>query len=126
MIVAKRNFNYRGKVYPLMMDLYALEQIEEEFGGMRQVQEAITKGKQFQTMKALFRILGNAALEDMDQPETLTGDEIKRATLEELAMLTAIVFQLIDISGKTQTGDGEVASDERKELYQDEYDEKNA
>ncbi len=126
MILAKRNYNFRGTVYPLMMDLYALEKIEEEFGGMRKVQEEIRTGKQFQTIKRLFTILGNAALEDMDQPETLTGEEIRRATLDEIATLMTLIFQLIDLSGQTQTGDGEAGSDMRKELYEDEEDEKNA
>lgn len=125
MYQAKIIYNYRGKEYPLMMDLYALEQIEDEFGGMRELRSEMTKGKQFHCARSLFRILGNAALEDQDLPETLTGKEIRRATLAEITELMSVILRLLDIAGITETGAGEAASDEKKELFEDEEDEKN-
>lgn len=124
-MISRAVFDFRGESYPLMMDLYALEKIEEEFGGMRAVREEMVGGKQFTTIGKLFRILGNAALEADEQPETLTGKEIRRATLEEVGRLMGLILRLIDMGNQTTTNAGEAASDERKEIYQDEDDLKN-
>lgn len=118
-------FKYRGKEYPMILDLYALEQIEEELGGMKAVQDNLRGGKQFQTLRKLFKIFANAGLEAEDKEETVTGDEIKRASLEEMVQFSETVQEIIYGSRKTETNDGEVASDDRQDLYEDEEDAKN-
>lgn len=118
-------FKYRGKEYPMILDLYALEQIEEELGGMKAVQENLRGGKQFQTLRKLFKIFANAGLEAEDKEETVTGDEIKRASLEEMVQFSETVQEIIYGSRKTETNDGEVASDGKVDLYEDEEDVKN-
>ena len=51
-----------GKVYGLRFDLYAMEQIEEEFGSVKNVFDAFKNGKQLKTTRLLFRILANSYL----------------------------------------------------------------
>lgn len=121
------NFNFRGTDYPMILDLYALEQIEEELGGMSAMQEKLRGGKEmFSTLRKLFKIFANAGLEAEDREETVTGKEIRRASLEEMVQFSEVVQQLIYGAKKTETSAGQIASDEHQEIYQDdEDDEKN-
>lgn len=119
-------FKYRGKEFPMILDLYALEKIEEELGGMTEVQKCLRSGKQFITIRKLFRIFANAGLEWMDQEETVTGDEIKRATVDEMKELADVIRMIITAGEYSETKAGEVAGDEKVDLYHDEEDEKNA
>lgn len=114
-----------GVEYSLTMDMYALEMIEEKWGGMRQAQEAMKNGKTFTTLREIFVILCNAAKEAQDLPEDTPEDAIRHATIEEIAELTQLVQDLILYGKRTETAAGQEASDERTELYQDEEDEKN-
>ena len=113
-------FRYRGKEFPMILDLYALEKIEEELGGMTEVQKCLRSGKQFITIRKLFRIFANAGLEWMDQ------DEIKRATVDEMKELADVIRAIITAGEYSETKAGEVAGDEKVDLYHDEEDEKNA
>ena len=71
------------KEYGLRFDLYSMEQIEEEFGGVQTVFNTLKEGKhQIKTTRMLFRILANSYLSYNGQEETVTGDEIKHAGMD--------------------------------------------
>lgn len=116
---------YRGVTYELLFNLYAVEQIEDEFGGMTAMFEQLRGGKQYQTIRKLFRILGNAALEIRGLPEILTGDEIRHADQREIGEISKAIQAAFADGRKTETSGGNEADDERRDLYEDETDEKN-
>lgn len=118
--------DYRGTEYELLFDLYAMEMIEDEFGSMPAMAKEMDSGKSYKSLKKLFKILVNAAYESRDSKKTVTGDEIRRATPEEIIQVRDAVLEALRQGKKTETNDGEEASDEHRDLYQDEDDEKNA
>lgn len=118
-------YQYRGKEFRLLFNLYALEQIEEEWGSVPKAMDELRGGKQFTTLRKLFRFLGNGALIEQDQEPSLTGDEILKADLREMARLSDAIRSCFQAGKRTETEAGEAASDERRELFEDEEDEKN-
>ena len=66
-----------GKEYGLRFDMYAMEQVEEEFGSVKNIFDEMRIGKQLKTTKMLFKILANSYLSYVGQEETVTGDEIR-------------------------------------------------
>ena len=74
-----------GKKYDLAMSLYAMEQIEEEFGDLKEAMGKFRgKGSSVKMVKKMFRIMGNAALHAKKQPEALTGKELDNLGLAGL------------------------------------------
>ena len=61
------------KEYGLRFDLYAMEQIEEEFGGVKNVFDTLKEGRhQIKTTRALFRILANSWMSYNVNLQTIT------------------------------------------------------
>lgn len=114
-----------GRLYELKFDLYALEQVQEEYDGLQDLFEQLAGRKQVKALKAIFRIMANAARADRGDPESVTGDEILRLTIAEMKQLTQDIQKEIRRSMKKETADGNEADDEVHDLYQDEEDEKN-
>ena len=114
-----------GRVYELRFDMYAMEMVEEEFGGVRELFQELDSGKQVRALKAIFRIMGNSARAFRGEPETVSGKEILRLTMAEMRDLTADIQTEIRKSMKKETADGNEADDEVHDLYEDETDEKN-
>lgn len=118
-------FDYRGTKYPLLMNLYAMEMIEEEFGSTGKLTQELLGGKTFTTMKSVFRILGNAARESLGQPEDITGNEIRHASPEEMTDLADLMKQALRLGRYSETAPGESAGDEKVDIFEDEEDKKN-
>lgn len=114
-----------GRVYELKFDLYALEQVQEEYDGLQDLFEQLGGRKQVKALKAIFRIMANSARADRGDPENVTGNEILRLTIAEMKKLTQDIQTEIRRSMKKETADGNEADDEVHDLYQDEEDEKN-
>lgn len=114
-----------GRVYELKFDLYALEQVQEEYDGLQDLFEQLAGRKQVKALKAIFRIMANAARADRGDPETVTGNEILRLTIAEMKQLTQDIQKEIRRSMKKETADGNEADDEVHDLYEDEEDQKN-
>ena len=114
-----------GRVYELKFDLYALEQVQEEYDGLQDLFEQLAGRKQVKALKAIFRIMANAARADRGDPESVTGNEILRLTIAEMQQLSRDIQTEIRKSMKKETADGNEADDEVHDLYQDEEDEKN-
>jgi len=114
-----------GRVYELKFDLYALEQVQEEYDGLQDLFEQLAGRKQVKALKAIFRIMANSARADRGDPESVTGDEILRLTIAEMKQLSRDIQTEIRRSMKKETADGNEADDEVHDLYQDEEDEKN-
>lgn len=115
-----------GRVYELKFDLYALEQVQEEYaGGVKELFDALGKHGQVKALKAIFRIMANSARADRGDPETVTGQEINRLTVEEMVQLSKDLQKEILKSMHKETANGNEADDEVHDLYEDEEDAKN-
>ena len=56
---SKAKVTLNGQVYRLRFDVWALEQIEDEFGGIREAFESLRGKKMSKSVKTLFRIMAN-------------------------------------------------------------------
>lgn len=121
--MAKTTIN--GVTYELRFDLYALEQIEEEYGSLRDMFALLKSGKgQTKLMKRLFLIMANAQRSYEGKPEDITEAALKHARLSVLADIRAA----LDEGMKTETMNGGAADDDVHDGYLDEIEreEKNA
>ena len=114
-----------GKEYGLRFDLYAMDQIEEEFGNVKTVFDSLRDGKQLKTIRILFKILANSYLSYNDKEETITGDEIKHAGMGMIKEISDAVQQAIADGSKSETTGGNEADDEVHDLYLEEIERKN-
>ena len=112
----------KGKEYGLRFDLYAMEQIEEELGGLKVAFDALREGKQLKTTRILFRILANSYLSYNGKEENVTGDEIKHAGMGMVLEISNAVKQAIEDGTKSETTGGNEADDEVHDVYLDEID----
>jgi hypothetical protein len=116
--------NVNGVEYGLRMDLYAMEQLEDQFGSMKDVFQKIQEGGS-KMMRTLFRILANAQLAYEGKEETVTGDELKRMKVAALHELSAAIQAAVEEGMKSETTGGEEADDEVFDVYLNEIESKN-
>lgn len=110
--------------YGLRMDLYALEQIEEEFGNMQEVMTKVQGGGS-KAMRSLFRILANAQLSYEGKEETVTGDELKGLRVSAMVGIGHAIRAAVEEGMKSETTEGAEADDEVYDVYLSEIDAKN-
>jgi len=110
--------------YGLRMDMYAMEMIEEEFGGLKEMFEKV-QGGGGKTVRSIFRILANAQLAYEGKEETVTGDEIKHLRVAAMAGIGNAIRAAVEEGMKSETTDGEEADDEVFDVYLQEIEAKN-
>lgn len=115
----------REKEYGLRFDLYAMEQIEEEFGSVKDAFDKLREGKLLKTTRILFKILANSYLSYNGEQETVTGDEIKHEGMEIVQKLSEAVKAAIMEGSKSETTGGNEADDEKHDVYLEEIERKN-
>lgn len=82
-------YKLNGKTYNLRLDMGVLEQMEEEYGGMREAFEMMGKGKgRIKAIRKVFSWMVNAANAYYGIDERVTGDELKHADMAEFAELS--------------------------------------
>ena len=106
-----------GKEYGLRFDLYAMEQVEEDFGSVQKAFVALRDGKQIKATRTLFRILANSFLSYNGEEETVTGDEIKHASMNEVLTMSEAIREAIADGSKSETTGGNEADDEAHDVY---------
>ena len=123
----KPEVRINGQLYRLRFDLYAFEQVEEQFGGLREAFSAMNgNGKILQTVKKLFAILANSQRNMDGLQEDVTGEEItKHEPISKLLELSTVIKAAIVQGRYSETADGGPASDVRKNPIKEEYEAKN-
>ena len=120
------SININGKEYPLRFDMYAMEQVENEFGGIREMFESMRGGEGgkgvAKTLQIIFRILANSARNELDLPENVTGEEIRH---EKVQKVSDAIGAAINEGMKSETTGGNEADDEVHDEYLEEIESKN-
>ena len=114
-----------GNEFGLRMDMYAMEMIEEEFGGMKDMLEKLREGGSRQ-IRQLFRILANAELAYEGKEETVTGDELKSLRVAAVSGIGKAISAAVEEGMKSETTEGKEADDEVFDVYLNEVESKNA
>lgn len=121
----KPEVRINGQLYRLRFDLWALEQIEEEFGGVREAFQQLRGAKMGTAVKKLFRILANCQRNLDGMPEDVTEDVISRHTsMAKLAEISGAIQAAVEKGMESETNGGE-ADDEVHDALAEEYDQKN-
>lgn len=122
----KPEVRINGQLYRLRFDLWALEQIEQEFGGIRQAFMAMDDGSMVKTVRKLFAILANCQRNYDGLPEDITGDEITRhESMAKLKEISVAIRAAMTEGMRSETSDGGEASDKKKNPLDEEYNAKN-
>ena len=111
-------------VYGLRMDMYAMEQIEDEFGSIKDMFENV-QGGSAKTVRILFRILANSQLSFEGKEENITGDELKHLKVPTIKNVGNAIRAAIEEGMKSETTGGAEADDEVYDVYLNEIEEKN-
>ena len=115
------------KLYKLRYDLWALEEIEKEFGGIRGAFEAMSGNGpgMVRTVRKLFAILANCQRDLDGLPADVTGEEISgHMPVKKVKEISAAIREAIRIGNESETYGGE-ADDEERDALAEEYDQKN-
>ncbi len=112
----------QGKKYDLLFDMWALEQIEQEFGGVRKMYEGLSgaDGRSLSaTMSTVFRILANSARDAKGLEPNVTGDEVRHTSVGKL---TEAVKAAIEEGMHAETVGGNEADDTVHDEYLEEIE----
>lgn len=102
----------KGKGYNLRFDLGAMEEVEEQFGSLKEMFESVKDGK-VKPLKKLLLIMLNAALDYEGKDERLTADDIKHMPYSVLTMVRPTLEQAMH----AETIDGGEADDDVHDGY---------
>jgi len=116
---------FKGKVYPLRFDMYAMEQIEDEYGSMKKVFQELQDGSQLKATRFLFKVLANSYRSFAGEPENVTGNEIRHAGIHEIREVSAAIRAAIEEGTRSETTGGGEADDEVHDAYLEEIERKN-
>ena len=121
----KPEVRINGVRYRLRFDLGALEEIEKEYGGIREAFQKLQGAGMTTAVRKMFRICANCQRDYDGEPEDVTEDVIGRHTsLGKIAEISAAIQAAVRIGMESETNGGE-ADDEPQDALAEEYDEKN-
>lgn len=112
----------KGKKYDLLFDMWSLEQIEQEFGGVKAMYDGLRGAdsrSMAATMSTVFRILANSARDAAGLEPNVTGDEVRHTSVGKL---TEAVREAIQEGMKSETTGGGEADDQVHDEYLDEIE----
>ena len=114
-----------GKEYNLRMDIHAMEQIEKEYGDLKDALRAFRgKERKITMVKSMFRILANSGRKKAGQPEDVTGEEIDGCNLADLDQIAKALNATMEEAMHAETVGGNEADEETHDEYMEELEQK--
>ena len=115
----------KGVEYDLRMGLWASEQIENEYGDLKEALQSFRKDRKISMIKKMFRILANAGRKYAKQPMDVPEDVLDDCTLADLDAIARAMKEAMDETMHAETVGGNEADDEPQDALAAEYEEKN-
>ena len=115
----------KGIEYDLRMGLWASEQIENEYGDLKEALQQFRRDKKISMVKKMFAILANAGRKYAKKPMDVTGDVLDDCTLVDLDRVAQAMKEAMDETMHAETVGGNEADDEPQDALAAEYEEKN-
>ena len=115
----------KGVDYDLRMGLWASEQIENEYGDLKDALQSFRKDRKISMIKKMFRILANAGRKYAKQPMDVPEDVLDDCTLADLDAIARAMKEAMDETMHAETVGGNEADDEPQDALAAEYEEKN-
>ncbi len=114
-----------GVEYDLRMSLWASEQIEKEFGDLKNALQKIRHERKVTMVKWMFRTLANAGKKAKKQPMDVPEDVLDNCTLYDLDRVAKAMNETMNESLHAETVGGNEADDQPEDALAAAYDEKN-
>lgn len=114
-----------GEEYDLRMTLWASEQIENEFGDLKDALKLFRKERKISMVRKMFQIMANAGRKAAKKPTDVPEDAIDNCTLAELDLIAQTLHAALDETMHAETTGGGEADDEPQDALAAEYEEKN-
>ena len=112
-----------GEEYDLRMDIHAMEQIEKEFGDIRDALRLFRAGERKVSMiKAMFRILANSGRKRAGLEENVSADVIDSCSLADMSRIARALNQTMEEAMRAETVNGGEADDEVHDEYMEELE----
>ena len=115
----------KGVEYDLRMGLWASEQIEKEFGDLKDALQKFRKERKVSMVKWMFRTLANAGQKAKKLPMDVPEDVLDNCSLKDLDDVAKAMSEAMNESLHAETVGGNEADDEPQDALAAEYDEKN-
>ena len=113
-----------GKEYDLRFDLDALEQVEQEYGSLKGLLQAIGEGK-VSSVRRVFVIMANCYRDYAGEEASVTEAVLKHAPMSTFKLVADAIKAAIKEGMRVETANGGPADDDVHDGYLDEIDEKN-
>ena len=114
-----------GREYDLRMSLWASEQIEKEFGDLKDALQKFRKERKVTMVKWMFRTLANAGQKAKKLPMDVPEDVLDNCSLKDLDDVAKAMSEAMNESLHAETVGGNEADDEPEDALAAAYDEKN-
>ena len=115
----------KGVEYDLRMSLWASEQIENEYGDLKEALQKFRKSRKIGMVKKMFRILANAGRKKAGLRTDVREDVLDDCSLFDLNMVAEAMNKAMDESMHAETVGGNEADDLPADALAEEYDAKN-
>ena len=116
----------KGQEFDLRMTLWASEQIENEFGDLKEALTAFRKDRKISMVRRMFVIMANAGRKRAKQPTDVPEDILDDCTLADLDSVAVALREAMDETMHAETVGGNEADDEPEDALAAEYEAKNA
>ena len=114
-----------GREYDLRMSLWASEQIEKEFGDLKDALQKFRKERKVTMVKWMFQTLANAGQKAKKLPMDVPEDVLDNCSLKDLDDVAKAMSEAMNESLHAETVGGNEADDEPEDALAAAYDEKN-
>ena len=114
-----------GTEYDLYMGQWAMEQIEKEYGDMKEALAAFRKDRKISMVKFMFAALANNGRKRAGLKPDISPDVLDGCNLADLEKISMAMRGSMDEAVHTETVGGGEADDEGTDALAAEYDEKN-
>ena len=114
-----------GTEYDLYMGLWAMEQIEKEYGDMKEALAAFRKDRKISMVKFMFAALANNGRKRVGRPPDISPDVLDGCNLADLEQISLTMKAAMDEAVHVETVGGGEADEDGTDALAAEYDEKN-
>ena len=115
----------KGVEYNLRMSLWASDQIEQEYGDLKDALQKFRKERKISTVRKMFWIMANAGRKAEKKPMDVPEDVLDDCTLADLDRVSRVMREAMDETMHAETVGGNEADDEPQDALAAEYEEKN-
>ena len=114
-----------GKQYDLYFGLWAMEQVEKEYGDLKQALAEYRKNRKIDQVKFMFAAMANNGRKRAGQKPDVKPEVLDVCSVGDLEKISEAMLAAMEEASHVETVGGGEADDEEADALAAEYDEKN-